>query len=545
MSIRGRKLVLVLVILSSVLGMAQPQIVHGTSAAQTACDLDAIVADVGQYHYLTGAETAPQVFLMQDHHGLVSGRIESAVMMHRLARDCGLTMLGMEGVWPEEQIALDWVSGLPVHVNHATAVTLLAEGEINQGELIIVTHHNPYELNVAHIGIDDRKHYEESEPADDPFAGDTAMYYTAVGQIFQDAEALAALIAHLNEEPEDQDSAEYDEWEEVLFELIYDKNPHPDIQRWSGLAFPELDDCLSMGVPALLELNTLTTQIVRDLRADTDELLDTLFTQDDDPERPDLDALLEQVEEDSVFLEHTRARDTTMLQQVGDWLAAHPDGQIMVLIGAAHTAWLEEQLENQGYSTIALSPVGLCDDSQAVALTDAEYEQKNSQQSLDNVDGAGAGAYIDIIPRSFLAQPAGQVKLTLYDIVLLITEGLRRNPDATLASILDGVTLRSGITVDMDSLAEVAPGRYTVAVDINVQDINLERMYLGIATDIRDTEPSELDLETMLLMKREQVLQMGTRQKTGPDLITQIAPHVVGAFSPQQSVAVQAIRNAS
>ncbi len=151
---KGRKLVVCVVLLISLLTIAQPKFVEGTPAAQPACDLEMIVADVGRYHLLAGTDQEPRVFLMQDHHGLVSGRIESAVMLHRLARECGVEMLGLEGLFPEEHIELSWLDGMPsVHVNHNTAVELLAEGEINQGELVIVTHRAPYTLTVAHIGL--------------------------------------------------------------------------------------------------------------------------------------------------------------------------------------------------------------------------------------------------------------------------------------------------------------------------------------------------------------------------------------------------------
>ncbi len=373
------------------------------------------------------------------------------------------------------------------------------------------------------------------------------MYYTAMGQIVKDNIALQRLLNQLSIAPGDPESPEYAAWEDAYFMIVYDENPHPDIRQWATLIADDPDACMTVGLDEWLAYDVQTLDIVTALRADTEAALEMLFPEGTDQTlRPDLDALLEQLEIERDFTQRAHNRDVAMVEQIEAWLADHPGERMMVMIGAGHTVWMEQTLEVDGYPTVALSPTSLCDETRAVALNDAEYDTKMAGQSLDIVSGFGAGAVLNsIIPRSFLTYPEGQVKLALYQAAVLATEGLRNDPPATLAAIFDDVPLPSGVTVDVNSLEEVEPGRYTFAVDISVDGIELERVYIGVATDVRDGVVNNYDLEELLLMKLDEVTSNGERQSVQESGLVEAAPNVIASFSPQRGEAAATIRRAS
>ncbi|NLX09600.1 MAG: hypothetical protein GXY36_08080 [Chloroflexi bacterium] len=523
----------------------------GPSLAQDTYDLDAITDGVGRYDFLTPNDAEPRVFLVQENHVYVSGQVESAVMIHRLVRDYGLSLIGSEGAFPVTSFDTSWFNaGLSPNQVRNIAVELLGEGEISQAELAAIVYPDYADVTVggdfAIFGIDDQSYYESADVTA-RWAGefDLAMLYTAIALL--DTVGQEAVLDHFDVIP-DEEGPEMDAWREQLYTLTYTNHPDLAIRNWYADSILEPGACMMRGVTE--DLNSLDAglEIIKAHQTDTEAAWGLSLAES-----------INFAGQEREFYINAHEREVTMVYELGGWLADHPDRAILAVIGAGHTGWMERTLEDDGYSTVVLSSESLCDPSVAIELSDEAYVSKMEGQSVDIFGGlagllSGVDPVLSIKPGNVLEQPWFQVDAQVRGAALLATEALRANPNATLSDIFGGVPLLPGVTVDLNSWEPVGPpGRGVFAINLNIADIPVNTIYVGILPDIDQSEPNDLDLETLLLRELDQLRDRGEPQHPEPnsDLppteaapLLQVAPDIKGAVGTNRDAVINTVEAA-
>ncbi|HEX3049674.1 MAG TPA: hypothetical protein VHP83_03385 [Aggregatilineaceae bacterium] len=507
-----------------------------STSAQGTYDYASITADVGRYDFLTPNTAEPRVFLVQENHVYVSGQVESAVMIHRLIRDYGLTLIGTEGAFPNTPFDTNWFNaGMTPSQVRNQAVELLGEGEISQSELAAIVYPNYAGITIAGdfsvFGIDDAAYYAASDLSDEVVGEfDIAMLYTAIAML--DTAGQDQILDLFDRMPE-TDGPELDVWREELLTLVYANHPDQSIRDWYATTIPEMAPCMSLGVADEIAYMDVGLQIIQAHLTTTESSWGISLAEMIDH------AMLERE-----FYVSAHEREITMVYELEGWLEDHPDQAILSVIGAAHTGWMEQTLEADGYSTVVLSSESLCDPSVAIGLSDEAYVSKTLGQSVDTFSGLGGLLSGSIKPGIVLDQPWFQADSESRKAALLVTEGLRANPNATLQDIFAGVPFIAGIAVDLNSWQPVSPGRGVFSININITGIPIDTIHVGVLTDFNQSEPDDLDLETLLLRELDQLRDRGEPQHADPTTnLTEVAPNVSAIFGADQNTVINAVKN--
>ncbi len=526
---------LIVVLILALAGWSRP------ASAQRSYDYDAITAGVGRYDFLTPNTAEPRVFLVQENHLYVSGQIESAVMIHRLVRDYDLTLVGAEGAFPGTPFDTTWFNaGLTPSQVRNQAVELLGEGEISQAELAAIVYPDYAGVTIAGdfsvFGIDDESYYAASELADEAVGEfDVAMLYTAIALL--DTTGKEQILALFDRMPEEEGPA-LDAWREELLTLVYANHPDQAIRDWYASTIPELAPCMSLGVIDEIAYMDVGLQIIQSHQTTTESSWGISLAE-----------MIDHAEAQREFYVNAHEREITMIYEIEGWLADHPDQILLSVIGAAHTGWMEQTLEADGYSTVVLSSESLCDPGIAVGLSDQAYINKTQSQSVDTFSGlggllSGTAAITGIKPGNVLEQPWFQADSESRKAALLATEGLRANPNATLQDIFSGVPFIPGISVDLNSWVPVSPGRGVFSININITGIPIDTIHVGVLTDFNQSEPDDLDLETLLLRELDQLRDRNEPQHTDPTTnLTEVAPNVSAVFGSDRNAVINTVTN--
>jgi hypothetical protein len=541
--------ILVAVIVSSLALVGSPVV----SNAQEGIDLDQITEGVGRYHELTPNAASPRVFLLQESHNQVSGLLEGAVMIDRLVHHYGLKRIAVEGAFPITSFDTSWLSDrLPAGAVRAVAVTMLAEGEINQAELAAVVYPRYVTYEVQHgftvFGIDDEHYYAQPEPPEEAYGEfEIAMIYTALARL-GDAEFEQAATMLGNVPGDGASDEEFEAWREGFYDLIFASSPDAGIRAWYEMSDPTLDECMSMGVDQTIAEFDAGLAIIRQHQAATEDRLGE-----------SLDPMIAHAEAERSFHVDAHEREITMIYEIEGWLEAEPGSMIAALIGAAHTDWMEQQLEADGYSTVVLSPESLCDESTAVSLSPDAFAGKYDAGS---VGGAGTLGVIleDMVrtpkkPKIVLEQPWAKLETTIRVWITILTQELRKGDAADLSNLFDDMEF-PGISFDLADLERIgddAPPRYVVPVQVHVEGVPEGTIFVGIIADQADPQNQdldELDLETLLLNARDDIradqqpknADASENAQPGAAPVVEIGPSVRAAVSTDKTAVMNAMR---
>jgi hypothetical protein len=510
--------------------------------SDTACSLDAVSKDVGQYTFLGTETDTPQVFLVQERHDIVNAQVEGAIMIHRLARDCGLRVIGLEAAFPDTSFDTSWFTSIPGETAASVAVQLLGEGEINQAEFAAMVY-PPIYSDFGVIGIEDPELYNRETPDASFGELDTAMLYTSLAQLNE--EDLTTAFELLDNVPPDDDPEALEAWRTEFFALVYTNNPNERIQEWDAVTSAEEEPCIARSAETELENIDLAISIVTDEEASTVSFFG-LTTEISDA--------LEHADAERSFYQDAHDRSAVMVQEIENVLSAHPGEPMVVIIGAAHTAWMDETLRSNGFSTVVVSPASYCDDSNAVLLNNDLYALKSAALSLDAPDELGGILSNSKKPPTVINQPWFRVKAYLYSVSVVVTEGLRANPDATLADILADFPEMPGVSINLDSLERVDDrGRWAFGVNLDVSGIQANEVFIGVATDISEgqsVQNIEEDLEQMLLDELESLQPSEDNAENADSVVeatpslAEVAPGINAAFGRNKDSVVENLRGA-
>lgn len=526
------------------------------SNAQDGIDLDQITDGVGRYHELTPNADRPRVFLIQENHIHITGYLESAVMIDRLVHHYGINRIAAEGAFPVTSFDTSWLNDqLTPGAIRAVAVTMLAEGEINQAELAAVVYPRfiTYEMlpDFSVFGIDDENYYTQPEPSDEVYGEfELAMIYTALlrlGEMELD-EALAMIQNPPGDTATDEEA---EAWRDVFYELIFASSPDLDIQRWYEMHNPTLDECMAMGVDQEIADFDTGLGLIRKHKAETEAALG-------EP----LDEMITHSEEQRQFYVDAHEREITMVYEIEGWLEAEPDSTLVALIGAAHTGWMEQQLEADGYSTVVLSSESLCDPSTAVSLSDEAFANKYEARSVSDTGTLGV-VLEDMLsvpkkPKIVLNQPWARLKIMIGVVITNLTQELRKGHDADLAGVFEGMEfpgLRFDLA-DLEPTGDGVPPRYILPIHLDIEGMPEGPIYVGIIADDADPEIrdfGDLDLETLLLNALgdlhadQQPKNADASEDAAPGAapVVEIGPAVRAAVSTDKAAVANAMRSAS
>jgi hypothetical protein len=533
MNIRPRSFMFALLLASCMLAQLIPGTPTVSWAASGQCDFDAIVKGVGE-HNLKASKTADgQVVLIQEQHDIVAGQIEGAVMIHRLLRDCGYRLLGLEGAFPGSSFDTGWFNpGVAANISAGVSVNLLGKGEINQVEFAALVYPTIY-ADLKINGIDDETLYRKEFSTPESSDIDVAMLYVGLTQL-SDANLQKALDM-LDNPPDKNDKAALEKWRDALMKLIFTNSLDTSIRDWYSLSSATLGRCVEQSVETQIDTLDKALTLMRKYKDDVKAKLDV-----------DISTDIAAAETWLEFYKTARDRSTTMVREIEKMLRANSGGKIAAVIGAGHTQWMDKQLKADGYNTAVLSPKSLCDRDTSTALSSEAYANKTKDppQSVDPAGGLGAllagGSHK---PEVVLEQPWLQVETSVHTIAALASNAFKKDPKANLATIFQNVPLVPGVTVDTGSLELVktlkGANAYVFGVEINVKGVPAKKIYVGINPSLNQPIGVTLsaDIEKLLLDELNKV-------KTKPPIkLTEVAPNVQAFFSTDKDSVTKAIKN--
>lgn len=492
-----------------------------TMAQSETCDWDSIVAGSGDFETLATYEVfsdtgAAQVILIEERHDLISAQVESAVMIHRLASECGMTVLGLEGEFPgtDFRSATADLLQMPFEPLVYTMADMLGDGEINQAEFAMVVYpalslqdsFTLVDLSLEVEGIDDEAYYNQPTPDEEFGTYSVGMLYTAL-PLLEDDDFNTA-IGLLNNSPEDpgldapQEEQEayleaLDAWRTELFDLVYGANPEARIRDWHSAS--ESDEIIP--IEREIENMDLAISVMEDYQSDTQSFWDL-----------DMSEYIAAAGTVRSFFVAAQERSVTMVDVIGNRMQTLP---IMAsVIGAAHTEWMVQALVEDGFDVVVLTPISFIDEERAVVLTNDEYTAKLNQQSIDAPGELGALLQGGKKPQIVIDEPVIQTKSQLQILAYIATRDFAASPDASLEAIFADVPLLDGVAVIPDSL-QVTPSPngdiYTFEVTINIAGVGVDRLYIGVApalwndTELQTIVDPVLDIERILLAEYTQL----------------------------------------
>jgi len=499
-------------------------------AQDKSCDLDKIVEKVGKFT----ATDNPKVFLIQEQHNLVDGQLESAIMIHRLLRDCGIRVIGLEGAFPNTDFETPWFQKMtPSSTFSLVPISLLSEGEISQVEFAALMYPKMYpDLKIT--GIEDEKLYNTEIPTGDSGGIETAMIYTALVQLNSQNQQKA--FDMLNAAPDASTSPEkHEAWLKEFTEFVFTKSTRQDIQDWYKATQPKPDQCGVISIEESIKNSQTATDIVTELRADTEAALGL-----------DLGPNLEDAKADLKFYEVARDRSVVMVNEIESLFEDASQSMVVAVIGAAHTEGMVKTFKADGFGTAVLSSNSLCDQTTNVSLSGTAYNQKYESKSVDLPKLLGALLSGTKKPPVIFQEPWAKVKITLYPIAALATEAFRKNPNATLKEIFQDVPLLDGIEIDMNSLEVVdhKPQRYVFTVNINIAGVKVKKISIAILPDLSETQNFSQDrIELLLLNELDRVKKVGLKKEADEQkpktMPVDVAPNVKAIFGENKDAVVK------
>ena len=529
------KKVSVILILALTLALLPPGGAATVSQAQDGgCDLTVVVSDVGQFAVYNMDAAQPPVYLVQELHDLVDARLESAILIDRLMRLCNVQLVGLEGTFPDTDFDTTWFRGVSLGMVIESAVQLLGQGEINQGEFGALVYPALYP-DYAIYGTDDKALYNKLY--DDSGWGDLdlAMLYTGIALL--DDDQLTVVFEIFDRQPGDDDPDEvWNAWLDEVYAATYPNNPNEKIRTWYARSNPEREACTTVSVEGEIALYDLAVEIVLENAEEVEVFWGESIA--------DMATTSESMRE---FYEDAHERSVVMVREI-ETLNTRPEGMIAIT-GAGHTEWMRDQLVADGYPVVVVSSNGLCDDTNAVRLSTEQWADKLNATSVDEPGQLGFVIVNGKNPPSVLPRMWLRIKGTLVNVGALATYALNLNPGLTLAEILDGINLPPGITVDDDSLVESdEPGIYSLAVSYNVSDPDTgdvfhDTIYLGINTNQQtpatwDSDDASVAVEPALRAKLAEVDDDNV--PPNPDNVSDLGNGIKMGFGKTRDSAVQA-----
>jgi hypothetical protein len=124
------------------------------TAQSEECDLNAVTQDVGVVAESVGSG-ASQIYVIDEYHDSVIAQMQSAIILKRLHEQCGLEMIGLEGMTTDQPRLQGPFMFDETHLGIYTS--LLAEGELSQAEFIALV-----EPAMQVVGIEDPVQYREA-----------------------------------------------------------------------------------------------------------------------------------------------------------------------------------------------------------------------------------------------------------------------------------------------------------------------------------------------------------------------------------------------
>lgn len=298
-----------------------------------------IVKDVGTIGTVYSEGKKGSVFVFEEYHTSRVGRLQIAVMLNRLHRDHNLKIIGLEGaIQSSRSISGEWFHKLGGDkaklIRENIAVRMLTEGEINSAELMELAH-----PDMEVYGIELKSEYDVTLDAE---GNPRIMYLIAIAEKYSFSQKQIKEINSFIKQEKVMEAIEYmlnaDPWTKKYYEAIKSTSP------------------------------TSTKEIVKQI----DEILQKareLNVQVD----PKIEKNMQKTRN---FFEVASRRSSTMVEYVVENLfdkaSKHP---VAMIIGAAHTPEVIDELKAHGVSCAQITPLDLNPDYGTLSME--QFDLKN------------------------------------------------------------------------------------------------------------------------------------------------------------------------
>ncbi|MBM9519868.1 hypothetical protein JWG39_08565 [Desulforhopalus vacuolatus] len=280
-----------------------------------------------------------QVFVFGEYHTSQIGRLQTAVMLDRLYRKHNVKIIGLEGAMQTAQpISGDWFHNAGGDAaktrREEVAVMMLSDGEINSAELMELVY-----SNVEVYGIELPDEYGVTLDVE---RSPRIMYLIAIAEKYSFSQAQ---IKEINDLIGQEKITE-------TFELMLNADP------WTKKYYAAINDGSYTSTRELVEQIDEIKERAHELNVQIDT------------------KVAEEMEETRKFFDVASQRSRTMVDYVAENLIAKASGNpVAMIIGAAHTKEVLEELKTNNLSYAQITPIDL--NPEYGSLTMEQFELKN------------------------------------------------------------------------------------------------------------------------------------------------------------------------
>jgi hypothetical protein len=316
---------------------------------------DSIAANVGNVTHVEEGDPKRIVFIFEETHTSLAGQVEIAIMLNRLYERYGLRHIGLEGALAKkgdlnaQWFAAPFKAGDPIRPREETIVQLLANGEINNAEMMALTY-----SDVKVTGIEQKEEYAVESPKGAEGTAIMCLYKIATTSMSQDE------IRSFN------DLAQQHKEEEALKYAV-------NTNEFTKDAYLQLTTANK--VQSVEAISSLVDKI----KTKAGEANVTLSNK----EMASLDGL-------KLFFDTAGKRSHTMFASTSAMIQQFPDAPVAMVVGAAHTEGLISQWKGAGVSFAVIRGKSLAEGRKSGDLTLVAYKRKLNARSVGPAGSLGA-----------------------------------------------------------------------------------------------------------------------------------------------------------
>lgn len=351
-TIRRKKMVKKISIAWSLIFIAISFIVCQTGIAKNATVVDIandIVKDVGSVGEIYSNGKQGFVFVFEEYHTSRVGRLQIAVMLTRLHEKYNLKKIGLEGAMQSQNpLSGNWFHNAggnkAKYVREDVAIRMLTEGEINSPEFMELVY-----PNIEVYGTELKSEYNVKL---DTKSSPRAMYLIAIAQKYPFTQDQIKKINSLIKDEKVNDAIEYmlntDPWTREKYALFKDK--------------------LKISTQEFINQIDEITKKARKVSAQIDP------------------QVKKDMENTRKFFKIAHNRSITMVKYVvGKLIEKKSFRPVAMIIGAAHTQEVIDELKARKVSCVQITPIDLSPDFGQLSFE--EFELKNFGKWAQNSPG--------------------------------------------------------------------------------------------------------------------------------------------------------------
>ncbi len=434
-----------------------PQQFHDEKLVSNDALANTISADVGSVSASVVGGSEKRIIVFEESHDSRAGQIEIAIMLNRL-HDKGLKVIALEGALvTEKDLYPEWFHRLPnERVKQEVAVQLLKEGEISASEFIALLY-----PDVKIYGVEKPEEYSVIASENASLSPYSYLLAIAEKNMSQD---------QINKANQLYEQGNYTEY----YEFCY--NASTCTKKW----YEYLTDANK----------TFTIEEQISVLEDIKKGADNVTAGIDQQTKEDFEAWIESFKTASKRSETMTANTLILVKDA--------NAPIALNIGAGHTSYISELLNDNRATYTIIAPNSLTDTNDISKLNLSAYNRKLERLSVD--ESGMLGSFLDGRPKSdnqrkpppVIPKVFSRSKSELYYITILIARGAASGgiPPFGLGNEFSRLEY---VKVDPESI-KVIDNDVTFSSEILDDNNNKKTIY----TRARSTEEKEKTVEDRL-----------------------------------------------